>query len=321
VSAPVLLDVTRGGLVESRHRGELVVLGATGEVSVALGDPDTVVYGRSSLKPLQAATMVECGWPGSMASIALAAASHDGEEIHLIGVRETLRAAGLSESALGCPPDLPMGRAAMQAWVAAGGGLQRICHNCSGKHAAMVATCVAAGWPVETYLDRGHPLQEAIRERVAKVSGAPVTATSVDGCGAPAHALPLVALARAFAQVASAAGSAAEGRVAAAMRTHPQLVGGTARAVSHLLAEVDGLVCKDGAEGMWAAALPDGRAFAVKISDGASRALPPVLTAVLRHWGFDGPAVRHWSAVPVLGGGAAVGAITWSSELRAALGV
>lgn len=318
---PVLLDVTRGELVESRHRGTVVLLDPDGAVSVALGDPETVVYGRSSLKPLQAAAMLACGWPGSVPSIALAAASHEGEEMHLLGVRETLRAAGLTEDALGCPADLPIGRAAMQAWVAAGHGPARICHNCSGKHAAMVATCAAAGWPVETYRELAAPLQQAIRERVGELAGTAVAATSVDGCGAPAHALPLVALARAFARIATAPPSSAEGRVVAAMRAHPRLVGGTGRAVSDLLADVPGLVCKDGAEGVWAAALPDGRAFAVKVADGGGRALPPLLAAAARHWGLENLTVQHWSSVPVFGGGAPVGVIGWSAELRAALGI
>lgn len=319
MSDVVLLEATRGALVESRHRGNLVLLDADGSVAAALGDVDRVVYPRSSLKPLQAAAMVASGWAGSVPSVALAAASHEGEEMHLLGVRETLRAAGLTPDALGCPADLPMGRAPMQAWLAAGNGPERICHNCSGKHSAMVATCVAAGWPVATYRELGHPLQQAIVARIGSLCGTPVAASSVDGCGAPAHALPLISLARGFARVASAAAGSAEGRVAAAMRAHPELVGGTGRVVTELMAEVPGLVAKDGAEGVWAAALPDGRAFAVKVADGASRALPPLLAAAVRCWGFDGPAVQRWSAVPVLGGGEPVGALRWSPELRAAL--
>jgi L-asparaginase II len=185
----------------------------------------------------------------------------------------------------------------------------------------MVATCAANHWPVESYRDPAHPLQLAIRERLAETAGAPVVATSIDGCGAPAHALPLVALARGFARVASAPADTPEGRVAAAMRTHPELVGGTGRAVTDCLAEVPGLVCKDGAECVWGAALPDGRAFAVKVTDGAGRALPPLLAAALRYWGFAGPAVQRWSSVAVLGGGDPVGAVGWSGELRAALGI
>jgi len=268
---------------------------------------------------LQAATMVATGWPGSVPSIALAAASHDGAERHRRGARETLRAAGLDESALGCPPDLPMSREAMLAWVAGGGTAARICHNCSGKHAAMVATSASQGWPVSGYLAADHPLQVAIRERTGALCGVPVAASSVDGCGAPAHALPLLGLARAFAVIAGAEAGSAEGRVAAAMRTHPDLVGGVGRAVTDFLAEVPGLVCKDGAEGVWAAGLPDGRACAIKVADGASRALPPLLAAVLRAWGFDGAAVQRWHEVPTLGGGRPVGAVRPSEELAAAL--
>jgi L-asparaginase II len=317
MTEPVLLEVTRGSLVESRHRGTVVVLDPAGDV--ALGDVDAVVYPRSSLKPLQAAALVDAGWPGSVPSVALAAASHDGEDVHRTGVQETLRAAGLDVDALGCPPDLPMGRDAMLAWVAAGGTPARICHNCSGKHAGMVATCAAAGWPVPGYLAPDHPLQLRIRAHIETLCATPVAATSVDGCGAPAHAVPLRSLAVAFARIATAAPSSPEGRVAAAMRAHPRLVGGSGRVVTDLLAEVPGLVAKDGAEGVWAAALPDGRAFAAKVADGGSRALPPLLAAVVRRWGFDGPAARRWSDVPMLGGGRPVGAIRWSPELRAAL--
>jgi L-asparaginase II len=317
VTQPVLLEVTRGSLVESHHRGSLVLL--DGAATVGIGDVDAVVYPRSSLKPLQAATLLALGWPGSVPSVALAAASHDGEDVHRIGVRETLRAAGLSVDALGCPPDLPMGREAMLAWVAGGGGAERVCHNCSGKHAAMVATCAAAGWPVEGYLAPEHPLQQRIRSHVGSLCGTPVAATSVDGCGAPAHAVPLRALATAFSRIATADADSAEGRVAAAMRAHPRLVGGTGRVVTELLAEIHGLIAKDGAEGVWAAALPDGRAFAAKVADGSSRALPPLLAAVVRHWGFDGPAARRWSSVPTLGGGRPVGEIGWSAGLREAL--
>lgn len=313
---PVLLEVTRGGLVESRHRGTVVLLNASGNVSVAGGQIDLAVFGRSALKPLQAAAMVAAGFAGTPSSLALAAGSHDGEDVHLAGVRSVLTSAGVDETALRCPADLPMGRGAMLAYVAAGGVATRVCHNCSGKHAAMLATCAANGWDLGSYLAPDHPLQDLIRSSIEQVCRTSITATSVDGCGAPAHALPLVGLARGFAALAGAATDPLSASVAAAMRAHPRLVGGTGRAVTELMAEVDGLVCKDGAEGIWAAALPDGRAFAVKVADGSVRALPPLLAAALRHWGFDGEAVRRWSRVGLLGGGSPVGAITWSAELR-----
>ncbi|MGI8678045.1 MAG: asparaginase [Jatrophihabitans sp.] len=320
MTEPVLLDVTRGGRVESRHLGSFVLLDAGGEVAVAAGDPEATVFGRSALKPLQASAMLRAGLRTDSAGVALAAASHDGEAVHLAGARAVLAAAGGDESMLACPPDLPWGRDALVDYVAGGGTAAPICHNCSGKHAGMVATCLHAGWEVGSYLSVEHPLQVAIVAELEQRCVAPVSSTSVDGCGAPAHALPLAALARGFGALSTAPDPFAE-LVRTSMRAHPRLVGGIGRAVTELTAEVDGLVCKDGAEGVWAAALPDGRAFAAKVSDGSLRALPPVLAGALAFWGFTGPAVRRWSAVDVLGGGAVVGAVTWSVQFRDLLGL
>ena len=215
---PVLLEVTRGGRVESRHRGSLVLLEPDGSVAVALGDPDASEFARSSLKPFQAAAMLRSGWAPPAASLALAAASHDGEAQHVEGARRTLRQAGLDESALGCPPALPADPEALLAWVAGGGREARICHNCSGKHAGMVATCAAAGWDVGSYLDPEHPLQQAIVAEIESRCGARITATTVDGCGAPAHAVPLAALARGFAALTTAAEGSPEAAVVTAIR-------------------------------------------------------------------------------------------------------
>ncbi len=139
---------------------------------------------------------------------------------------------------------------------------------------------------------------------------------AVDGCGAPAFAITLLGLARAFAAVGTAPAGSAAGAVSTAMRAHPHLVGGTGEPVSELMADVDGLLAKEGAEGVWAAALPDGRAFAAKLEDGSGRGRGPLLAAVLRHWGLDGPAVQRWSTQPVPGGGQVVGAIQPSPQLR-----
>lgn len=327
---PVLIEVTRGALIESRHRGSFVLLCAA-DVDAADADADAVafscgevhspVFGRSSLKPMQAAAMVAAGFAGPTASIALAAASHDGADVHLAGVRAILAAAGLDESALQCPPDLPGGREALVSYLTGGRVAARVCHNCSGKHAAMLATCVLNGWDARTYLAPEHPLQVSISARIEQLCSTRIVATSVDGCGAPAYAFSLTGLAHGFAALATAAHGSAESTVAAAMRANPRLVGGSGRAVSELLAEVDGLVCKDGAEGVWAAGLPDGRAFAAKLADGSARALPPLLAAALRYWGYDGPVVRRWAAVPILGGGLPVGTVTWSARFRELLGL
>ncbi|HZZ97955.1 MAG TPA: asparaginase [Jatrophihabitantaceae bacterium] len=315
-----LLDTVRNGYVESWHDGSFVLLDRAGDVAVSSGPVDEPVFPRSSLKPLQAVTLLECGFAGRDGSLALASASHDGEDVHITGARATLAAAGLDESALQCPPDLPSGREALLAWVGSGGRPARICHNCSGKHAAMLATCVAARWPIDTYRSPDHPLQQAIRARIATLCSEPVRGVAIDGCGAPAFAVSLLGLARAFAVLAAAPSGVAR-EVADAMRTFPRLIGGTGRAVTELTAAVPGLVCKEGAEGVWAAALPDGRAFAAKIDDGGMRALPPLLAAALQHWGVNNEVVARWAAVPVLGGGAPVGAITWSADLQALLGL
>lgn len=318
---PVLLDVTRGGLVESRHRGSLAVLDGSGAVALSAGAPEDAVYPRSALKPLQAVALLASGFDGPPEAVALASASHQGEPPHVAGALSILAAAGVDASALQCPADLPGHRGAMLDWVRRGNGPAPVCHNCSGKHAAMLATCVANGWDLDHYLDPAHPLQRAVVENVERLGGRPVGRTSVDGCGAPAHTLPLTALARSFAALAAAAAGSLEARVADAMRAHPLLVGGTGHPGSELMAEVGGLVCKNGAEGVWAAALPDGRAFAAKLDDGAERGLAPLLAWVLRSWGFDGPAVRRWAEVPVLGGGRPVGVVTASPRLRELLGV
>lgn len=309
-----LVDVVRNGVVESRHRGTFVLLDPSGAVVASAGAVDDPVFPRSSLKPLQAIAMVENGFPGRDDSLAMACASHDGEDVHIAGARATLAAAGLDDHALQCPPDLPSGRVALLDWVGSGGGPASVCHNCSGKHSAMVSTCVAAQWQVSTYLSPSHPLQEAIRARLSELCG-PVAWVAVDGCGAPAFAVSLRGLAAAFSGLATATSGPAS-LVAGAMRAHPRLIGGTGRPVSELAGAVPGLLCKEGAEGVWAAALPDGRAFAAKLEDGAMRALPPVLTAALRYWELDAPAIDHWTRAPVLGGGEPVGAVTWAPELR-----
>ncbi|HEY2296259.1 MAG TPA: asparaginase [Jatrophihabitans sp.] len=313
---PVLVEAGRNGYVESRHRGSFVLLSPSG-VDVAVGSVDEPMFPRSSLKPLQAVAMVEAGFPGRDESLALACASHDGEAVHVSGARATLAAAGLDEAVLRCPPDLPGSREALLAWVGGGCGPAAICHNCSGKHAAMVSTCASAGWPVDSYVDPSHPLQQAIRARLESLAG-PVTGVAVDGCGAPAFSVTLHGLASAFASLATAS-SGAPALVVGAMREFPVLLGGSERAVSALGAAVPGLICKEGAEGVWAAALPDGRAFAAKLADGGARALPPLLTAALRYWGCDGPVIERWTSADVLGGGRPVGSVTWSPELRALL--
>jgi L-asparaginase II len=181
--------------------------------------------------------------------------------------------------------------------------------NCSGKLAALRATCVGFGWPISGYLDPDHSVLAACRSAIERLAGEPVTASGTDGCGAPVAALTLRGLASAFGAAVSAQPTSAVGRVAAARRAFPERGGGTGRVVSALLSGVPGLLTKDGAEGVYAGALPGGAAFAVKIDDGAERARGPVVVAVLRRLGVEVPVLDELAEVELLGGGRPVGAV------------
>jgi L-asparaginase II len=309
----VLAEVVRSGFVESRHRGAALILGADGQPAWAAGQVTEPMFPRSANKPMQAAAMLRCGLDLDGKLLALAAASHSGEDFHVAGVREILSRAGLPESALQCPPALPMDEASQREILSHGGGPDRVHMNCSGKHAAMLASCVAAGWPTSSYRDPGHPLQLAIRATIGDLAGEPVTATGVDGCGAPLFALSLTGLARAFQAMVTAPPATPERRVADAMRAYPEWTSGTTRAERALMTAVPGLLVKSGAEGVDGLALADGRAVAVKLEDGAARALPPVAVALLRRLGVAaGPAVAGTALdeiahVPVIGGEETVG--------------
>jgi L-asparaginase II len=305
----VLARVVRSGVVECTHHGSLVVVDAGGAEILRLGVPGQRMFPRSSNKPLQAVGMLRAGLDLPPDLLAVACASHAGEAVHIEAVQRILDGAGLTEADLACPPDYPGNAAASLAARAAGEAPRRIWMNCSGKHAAMLATCVGAGWGISGYTRPDHPLQVALALAVGDLAGVPVGPVGVDGCGAPIFGLPLTALARAFRRVALAAPDSAEGRVAAAMRDHPVLVAGTERTDRRLAESVPGLVAKAGAEGVYAAALPDGRAIALRIHDGAERARTVAMARGLDLLGITSPVVEELLAVPVLGGGLPVGRI------------
>ncbi len=299
----IVAAVDRNGVDESFHHGTVVVADPSG-CRALVGDIDTVIYPRSSLKPLQTTAMLDAGLRLDSRGLALACASHDGSPAHLAVVREVLANAGRSEADLATTPDLPYDRGEAERVLAAGGGRTSLQMNCSGKHAAMIATCVAAGWPVDGHLEPDHPLQVHIAATVERLTG-DVAHIGVDGCGAPTHAVPIGGLALAISAIA-----AERGKVWSAMTAHPELVGGPERPVSVLMRAVPGLMAKDGAEGVFVAGLPDGRAVVVKISDGASRAAAVVAAAALRTLGVDVPdEVDALLAPPVLGGGRTVGRV------------
>jgi L-asparaginase II len=298
------------------HYGAVVALESDGSIAFALGDAGAVVFPRSSTKPIQATAMVASGLSLPPKLLALVCASHDGRAEHLSTAKEILATAGLTESALGNTADYPLDPDAQDAAIRAGGVKTALQMNCSGKHSGMLATCVQNGWDLESYLHVDHPLQQRITEMVPQLAGEEASFIGVDGCGAPAHALSLTGLARAFRSVALAPSSSAAGQVATAIRQYPEMLGGPTRDITLLIQGVPGLMGKDGAEGVFAIALPDGRAIALKISDGANRARPPVMKFALQALGVDVSAVdpRAFDSV-IFGHGKPVGSVRVSATL------
>lgn len=311
-----LAVTTRNGHDESVHYGAVVALESDGSIAFALGDAGAVVFPRSSTKPIQATAMVASGLSLPPRLLALVCASHDGRAEHLSTAKEILATAGLTESALGNTADYPLDPDAQEAAIRAGGVKTALQMNCSGKHSGMLATCVRNGWDLESYLHVEHPLQQRITEMVPQLAGEEASFIGVDGCGAPAHAMSLAGLARAFRSVAIAQDSTAAGQVASAIRQHPEMLGGPTRDITLLIQGVPGLLGKDGAEGVFAIALPDGRAIAIKISDGANRARPPVMKFALQALGVDVSAVdpRAFDSV-IFGHGKPVGNVRVTATL------
>jgi L-asparaginase II len=304
---PVVAEVVRSGFTESRHRGAVAGLAADGTQVISAGQTAVPFFPRSANKPLQATGMLRCGLDLDGELLALASASHSGEDFHVDGVRKILSGAGLTEADLRCPPSWPIDPETTRRLMTSGEDMSRIRMNCSGKHSAMLATCVANGWDTAGYLAPGHPLQQALRRTVEDLAGEPVTATGVDGCGAPLFALTLGGLARAFRELVIAAPGSPERRVADAMRAYPEWTSGTIRDERLLMDAVPGLLIKGGAEGVDAFALADGRAGVVKIDDGAHRGRTPVTVATLRLLGAAVPG--ELATIPVIGGEAEVGVI------------
>ena len=300
----------RSGLDESVHYGALVALGPSGEIEFAVGDPFAVVYPRSSNKPMQTVAMVRAGLRLPPDLLALVCGSHDGTTMHTDGARRILAGAGLGEEALANTPSLPLDQVSAEAVLRAGLPRTSLLMNCSGKHSGMLATCVLNGWAHDSsYLHVDHPLQLAITAAIDELCDEPHAHIGVDGCGAPAHAMSLVGLARAFRSIARAAAGPAGDDVYAAMTAHPEMVGGAQRDVTAFMRHVPGLMAKDGADGVFAAALPDGRAVALKIADGGDRARPPVMVAALQALGIDTTAVAPLVEERIMGHGRPVGVV------------
>lgn len=320
VAPVVIAEIVRSGIVEGHHHGSWVVLAADGSVTASAGDVEGPMLPRSCNKPIQALGMVEAGLDLKDELLALACASHSGEDFHVDGVRRILATAGLTEEALQTPPDWPLDDDLRESLLRAGESKTSIRMNCSGKHAAMLATCVANGWPTASYLEADHPLQQGIRATFDRMTGE-TSQVAVDGCGAPLLSTSLTGLALGFSRLATGVspGSSRGSGIAEAIRAHPEYVSGTKRDELTLLRAIPGAIGKAGAESCYVVALPDGRAFATKTDDGSARARPPLMAALLERFGVtaeagvDGEAVRRTGESLLLGGGKPVG------EVRAVL--
>lgn len=310
----VVATVWRNEVAESLHHGSVVGLDSDGSILFTVGQPEALMFPRSSAKPLQGTGMAYHGLDLSGELLALACASHPGEDFHIDGVRRILTGAGLTPDDLQCTPGLPMNELARVA-LGVDARPTPLYMNCSGKHAAMLTTCVRNGWPTADYRDPAHPVQVAIRDTIASLAGEPVGAVGVDGCGAPLFGLSLVGLARAFRSIAVSSAGSPEDRIRVAMNTYPEWVGGTGSEVATLMRALPGAVAKDGAEGVHAIGLPDGRAVALKIADGSSRARSLVMVAALRRLGVDAPGLAELAEPLVLGHGEPVGAIRPTENL------
>lgn len=309
---PVLVEVVRNGFVESVHTARVVVTDAGGGVQWSVGEVEAAMFPRSANKPLQAVGMVRAGLDLGDELLALSAASHSGESFHREGVRRILGGAGLDAEELQNIEDYPIDEASRIEWIHDGRPKAPIAMNCSGKHAAMLRTCLRNGWDRDTYRAFDHPLQVALRAAVAELAGEAVEHLAVDGCGAPIFSLSTVGLARAFGRIAAAT-DGPERAVADAIRSHPEYVSGSTRDELQFHRAVPGLVCKSGAEAVFGLGLSDGRGIALKIDDGADRARAPLGAAVLAAIGVDG--VDELTTSPVLGHGDPVGEIRVRTDL------
>jgi len=306
-SGEVLLEVVRNDLVESIHSGHLLILNRDGQELLALGDLDQLIYPRSAIKSLQASAMLRVGVKLNDQQIALACASHAGSDAHLEVVRSTLASVGLDESALLNTPDKPLGALERASWV---GPPSSLAANCSGKHAAMVATCKTNNWDLASYKDSSHPLQLAISNEFEILSGEQNSHVAVDGCGAPLFALTLRGLARAMRNLVLSADPIHKSVIRSCIN-NPVLVSGINRLPTLLMQKVNGLFVKDGAESVMVMATSSGEVIVWKISDGSQRGAGELARASLSHLGINLDIEPEY----LLGGGQVVGEIRASKLL------
>lgn len=327
---PILIEATRGPLVESAHAGALAVA-TPSQIVLALGDVERPVFPRSAVKALQCLPLIETGaadrWRYGPAEIALACASHTGTNRHTAVAARMLARAGLAPEALVCGAHMPLGERAARDLQRNGGAPTPLHNNCSGKHAGMLATALHLGEPVDGYWKTSHPAQERIRLASSDLAGVELgpSRLGIDGCSVPTWAMPLGALARAFAKFGCGEGlgairSRAARRILEACWAKPDLVAGPGRADTVIMAKLPGRVfMKTGAEGAYCGAFPAlGLGFALKIDDGATRASAGTATALVERFYpeargiMDRQTLRSWR-------GEEVGRIRSSAALDMAL--
>lgn len=304
----LLAEVVRAGIVESIHNGHLALINSDGSVRATLGEVDSPMYPRSSIKSFQASAMVRNGLVLTPRQLAVVCASHSGSPDHLEVVESILHGAGLTVEDLRNSFDQPIGRAERAAWGTK--APTRLAQNCSGKHAGMLATCVVNGWDTESYLDAEHPLQIAIRQEIQGLIGESVISVTADGCGAPLFAITT----RNFALGAHklrVSEDPVHQEIVAACLLHPEMVAGSGRLTTTLMPTIPGLFMKEGAEAVELISLSDGRACVFKVSDGGDRAFPAIVKAILAAWDID----ADIDPVYVTGGGQVTGEVRVSELL------
>ncbi|NDO76925.1 asparaginase [Kocuria indica] len=322
-----LAVVQRSGFVESRHSGSAVVLAPDGSVAFSVGAPDEAIFPRSTLKPFQAIAAMKAGAPLRGEQVAIAAASHTATFDHLDAVNSILKAAELGPEALQCPPDWPQDEDTHAWLIRTERGRNRMCMNCSGKHAAFLLACVTNGWSIDSYLDPEHPLQQLVIETIEEFSGERAQHLGVDGCGAPLTAITLTGLARMYSTLGRAArniqADARAATVATSMLDYPEYVQGPGRSNTVIMEELD-VITKLGAEGVLGLGTRSGWSVAIKMLDGSSRANSLVGLTLLAHAGAisraDADRVLERVTHPITGAGRPVGAIELAEPLRDLLG-
>lgn len=298
MSNPVLVNVLRGSHVESRHRGSIAVCDPRGRLVASWGDVENPVYPRSAIKLLQALPLIESGAADHFdlggAQLALACSSHSAESIHTATVSAWLRNIGLGEQDLECGPHPPMNETAAAALIRGGIEPGRVHNTCSGKHTGMLTTCRFLDEPTHGYIEPEHPAQQRWFDTLGEMSGADLRRLPADrdGCGIPVVAMPLRAIATAFARVAAPddlapARGAAIDRLGVAIADNPPMIAGSGRLCSELIALTgQRLLIKSGAQGIYTASLAEqGLGIALKIDDGSGEAAEVALLDLLNRLG------------------------------------